>query len=120
MNYKGTLIIVRDCNKAFRFYHELFGFELIRDNDGNMELSNQIYLQEVDCWERFIGKNAISHNNNSELYFEEPDIEAFIHKLEKLYPETEYVNKKMTHSWGQTVVRFYDLDGNLIEVGTPA
>jgi hypothetical protein len=25
----------------------------------------------------------------------------------------------MTHSWGQRVVRFYDLDGNLIEVGTP-
>lgn len=23
----------------------------------------------------------------------------------------------MTHSWGQQVIRFYDLDGNLIEVG---
>jgi len=23
------------------------------------------------------------------------------------------------HSWGQKVIRFYDLDGNLIEVGTP-
>ena len=23
------------------------------------------------------------------------------------------------HSWGQKMVRFYDLDGNLIEVGTP-
>ncbi|MBE6540506.1 MAG: glyoxalase, partial [Ruminococcaceae bacterium] len=34
-------------------------------------------------------------------------------------PEIEYVNRLMTHSWGQKVVRFYDLDGNLIEVGTP-
>ena len=42
-----------------------------------------------------------------------------VRKLDTLYPETEYVNKLMTHSWGQTVVRFYDLDGNLIEVGTP-
>jgi len=25
----------------------------------------------------------------------------------------------MEHSWGQKMVRFYDLDGNLIEVGTP-
>jgi len=24
----------------------------------------------------------------------------------------------MTYSWGQKVVRFYDLDGNLIEVRT--
>ena len=40
-------------------------------------------------------------------------------KLEKLYPNIRYVNRLMTHSWGQKVVRFYDPDGNLIEVGTP-
>ena len=40
-------------------------------------------------------------------------------RLEKLYPETEFVNRLMTHTWGQTVTRFYDPDGNLIEVGTP-
>ncbi|MGM9521857.1 MAG: VOC family protein, partial [Oscillospiraceae bacterium] len=55
----------------------------------------------------------------SELYFEESDIEKFVARLEMLYPETEYVNRLMTHSWGQKVVRFYDPDGNLIEVGTP-
>ena len=40
-------------------------------------------------------------------------------KLEKLYPETKYFTRLMTYSWGQKVIRFYDLDGNLIEVGTP-
>ena len=40
-------------------------------------------------------------------------------KLEKYYPEVRYVNRLMTHSWGQKVIRFYDRDGNLIEVGTP-
>ena len=39
--------------------------------------------------------------------------------LEKLYPDTKYVNRLMTHSWGQKVIRFYGPDGNLIEVGTP-
>ncbi|MBQ9943113.1 MAG: glyoxalase, partial [Clostridia bacterium] len=50
---------------------------------------------------------------------EEPNIEQFVERLESLYPEIEYVNHLMIHSWGQRVVRFYDLDGNLIEVGTP-
>ena len=40
-------------------------------------------------------------------------------KLENDYPEVQYVNRLMTHSWGQRVIRFYDPDGNLIEVGTP-
>ena len=46
-------------------------------------------------------------------------IDAFIERLEKMYPSIQYVNRLMTHSWGQKVTRFYDLDGNLIEVGTP-
>ena len=46
-------------------------------------------------------------------------MEALAEKLERLYPSTHYVNRLMPHSWGQKVSRFYDLDGNLIEVGTP-
>ena len=42
-----------------------------------------------------------------------------IEKSRKFYHDIEYVNRLMTHSWGQRVIRFYDLDGNLIEVGTP-
>lgn len=47
------------------------------------------------------------------------NIEAFVEKLDKLYPDIKFVNRLMMHSWGQKIVRFYDLDGNLIEVGTP-
>ncbi len=119
MNYKGTLIAVKDCQRSLSFYHELFGLELIRDNDGNMELTGGLFLQETKYWEKFIGKNVIPKSNCSELYFEEEDIEAFIVKLGTLYPDTKYVSRLMTHSWGQRVVRFYDPDGNLIEVGTP-
>ena len=46
-------------------------------------------------------------------------IEKFIKKFEVLYPKTEYVNRLTQHSWGQKVIRFYDPDLNLIEVGTP-
>ena len=119
MNYKGILIVVEDCERALQFYRDMFGFELIRDNDGNIELSGNLYLQERGYWENFIGQRAVPRNNCTELYFEELDIEAFVEKLNALYPETEYVNELMTHSWGQTVVRFYDPDGNLVEVGTP-
>ena len=119
MKYKGTLIVVKDCRCALQFYHDLFGLRLLQDNDGNMELTNHLYLQESRYWEDFTGKSIAPKSNQSELYFEEPDIEGFIKRLEALYPKTEYVNRLLTHSWGQKVVRFYDPDGNLIEVGTP-
>lgn len=119
MKFKGILIVVKDCNKALKFYQDMFGFELIRDHDGNMELSGNLYLQEEKYWERFTGRRVIPQSNQTELYFEESEIDSFVKKLETLYPDTEYVNHLMTHSWGQRVVRFYDPDGNLIEVGTP-
>ena len=119
MKFKGTLIVVKDCNKALKFYQEMFGFKLLHDNDGNMELSDNLYLQEMKYWEKFTGKTVRPQNNNTELYFEEPDIVGFLQKLKRLYPDIEFVNPLMTHSWGQQVVRFYDLDGNLIEVETP-
>ncbi len=47
MKFKGTLIVVKDCSKALKFYQDMFGFELMRNHDGNMELSGNLYPQMV-------------------------------------------------------------------------
>ena len=120
MKLKNVLIVVKDIEKSKRFYHDIFGLEMILDNGGNMILTEGLVLQDEKYWKEFLGKDIIPKNNASELYFEESDIEGFIKKLETYYPEANYVNRIMTHSWGQKVICFYDLDGNLIEVGTPA
>ena len=119
MKLKNFLIVVKDIERSRRFYHDLFGLKLLLDNDGNMILSDGLVLQEEKYWTQFLGKEVIRENNSCELYFEEADIDAFVEKLERAYPEVRYVNRLMTHSWGQRVIRFYDPDGNLIEVGTP-
>ena len=119
MKLKNVLIIVKDIEKSKKFYHDLFGMDVVLDNDGNMILTEGLVLQDAKIWSTFLEKDIIPKNNSCELYFEEQDIEAFVEKLERLYPSVEYVNRLMTHSWGQRVVRFYDLDGNLIEVGSP-
>lgn len=119
MKLKNILIVVKDIEKSKRFYHDLFGLDMVLDNDGNMILTEGLVLQDEKIWRGFLKKDIIPESNSCELYFEERDIEAFVQKLEKLYPSVQYVNRLMTHSWGQKVIRFYDPDGNLIEVGTP-
>ena len=119
MKLKNILIVVKDSEKSRKFYNDLFGIELVHDNDGNMILTEGLVLQDEKIWESFLGRDITPKSNSCELYFEEQDIESFVEKLERLYPNVEYVNRLMTHSWGQRVIRFYDLDGNLIEVGTP-
>ena len=119
MRLKNILIVVKDIEKSRQFYHDLFGIDLVLDNDGNMILTEGIVLQDAKIWKSFLDRDIVPRSNSCELYFEEQDIESFVEKLERLYPSIEYVNRLMTHSWGQRVIRFYDLDGNLIEVGTP-
>ena len=119
MKLKNILIVTKDIESSRQFYHDLFGLEMVLDNDGNMILSEGLVLQDEKIWRSFLGRDITPESNSCELYFEERDIEGFVKKLEKLYPEVRYVNRLMTHSWGQKVVRFYDPDGNLIEVGTP-
>lgn len=119
MKLKNILIVVKDLEKAKTFYHDLFGLDIILDQDGNVILTEGLVLQDEKVWTSFLGKELTSKHNSSELYFEEKNLEAFVEKLERLYPSIQYVNKHMTHSWGQQVIRFYDLDGHLIEVGTP-
>ena len=118
MKLRNVLIVVKDIEKSKKFYHDLFGLDTILDNDGNVILTEGLVLQDEQIWKSFLEKEVIPENNACELYFEESDIEAFVEKLEKLYPDIKYVNQLMTYSWGQKVVRFYDLDGNLIEVRT--
>ena len=119
MRLRNVLIVVNDMDRAIRFYKEIFGLQVILDQDGNVIMSEGLVLQDAKIWQQFLDKSLIPKNNMTELYFEESDIEGFVKKLEESDFEIEFVNKLMTHSWGQKVVRFYDPDGNLIEVGTP-
>ena len=119
MRLRNILIVVKDIEKSKKFYHDLFGLDIILDNDGNVILTEGLVLQDEKVWQDVTGKEVVPENNSCELYFEERNIETFTEKLEKLYPETKYVTRLMTYSWGQKVILFYDLDGNLIEVRTP-
>ena len=119
MKLKNFLIVVKDIEKAKQFYHDLFGMNVILDSDGNAILTDGLVLQEEKVWKDVLGKDVISQNNSCELYFEENEIESFVEKLERLYPSIQYVTPLMEYEWGQKVVRFYDLDENLIEVRTP-
>ena len=119
MKLKNILIVVNDIDKSKQFYHDLFGLDMILDNGGNMILTEGLVLQDEKIWKEFVKKDIIQESNACELYFEEEHIEEFVDKLDRLYPDTKYVNRLITHSWGQKMVRFYDPDGNLIEVGTP-
>ena len=49
------------------------------------------------------------------MYFEEEDFDKFADSLKECH--VEYVHPVKEHSWGRRVVRFYDPDRHITEVG---
>lgn len=119
MKLKNVLIAVKDIEKSKFFYKELFGLDVILEQEGNVILTEGLVLQEIHVWEEALGQSVISKNHATELYFEECDMERFAEKLGSYKEPIQYVNRMETLPWGQKMVRFYDLDGNLIEVRSP-
>lgn len=116
MNYMSALLAVGDIAASKRFYHDVMGMDVISDFGANITLTGGISLQTLETWEEFIGgKSVVLRNNAVELYFEETDIDAFLKRLRSF--DIEYVHDVKEHGWGQRVVRFYDPDGHIIEVG---
>ena len=86
---------------------------------GNVIMSEGLVLQDVDVWYDSTKIHTTPHNNMTELYFEDNDIEGIIEKLESGKYVVSYVTELTELDVGQKLVRFYDPSGNLIEVRTP-
>ena len=117
MRLKNILLVVEDVERSRRFYEELFGLHVITAFDGNMILTEGLVLQEREIWEKLTGKKVKNAGNNAELYFEENELTKFAGKLEKSDWNITYVNPLKEESGGQQVIRIYDPDGHLIEIG---
>lgn len=116
MKLKNILIAVNDIERSKAFYKDLFGLDPILEQEGNVILTEGLVLQDAGIWKETLGREVISQNNAFELYFEEMDMETFVKRLEEYGEEIRYVTPLTELPWGQKLVRFYDPDGNLIEV----
>ena len=117
MKYTCMLISVADINAARNFYEDLFRLEVFQDYGRNIAFTCGLALQQDFDWLVNLPKEKVlNKSNNAEIVFEEQDFDGFLNKL-KEYPDIEYLGEVLEHSWGQRVIRFYDLDGQIIEVG---
>ena len=114
--YTSTLIAVSDMEKSKQFYHDVLGMNVVADFGANVTLDGGLVMQTLDTWTSFIRTDkVVLPNNAGELYFEEEDMDAFSDHLKQF--DICYVHPLFEHRWGQRVVRFYDPDRHIIEVG---
>jgi len=118
MKYKLPLLVVEDMERSRKFYEDLLGQKVILDFGANITFEGDFSLQTKESWRGFIGDSEdtiVLRSNNFELYFEEKQFDNFVQKL-KGYG-VELIHDVREYPWGQSVIRFYDPDMHMIEVG---
>ena len=119
MKFKCPLIVVSDISRSRKFYEEVLSQTVKYDFGDNITFEGDFAIHEKQHFSRMvkIEEAEIQFNTkNSELYFEEENIEIFIEKLRE-YAGINYLHDLIEHPWGQRVIRFYDPDLHIVEVG---
>jgi catechol 2,3-dioxygenase-like lactoylglutathione lyase family enzyme len=117
MKFSCALIAVSDMEASKRFYTGLFGMKVSVDLGENVFFTDGFALQYD--YARLAGLDpgsVVKRSHNFELYFEEENFDVFINKLEKR-KDIDYVHRVKKYPWQQRVVRIYDPDKHIIEIG---
>lgn len=116
MKLKNPMLVVADIDKSVAFYKNVLGLRVVMDFGANKTLTGGLVLQTLETWRQFIGTDDISFGSNSaEIYFVEDNFDKFAESLNAC--AVEYVHPVKEHAWGQRVVRIYDPDKHIIEIG---
>ena len=118
MKFICPLIVVDDIEVSKKFYIEVLDQKITMDLGANVTFAESFAIQSKSSWTGFIDKPASEiryQGNDAELYFEAPDFDASVERLKTC--GVKYVHPVKEYAWGQRVVRFYDPDMHIVEVG---
>lgn len=121
INYICPLIAVEDIQKSRQFYEKVLEQEVEMDHGANVAFKGGFAIHDAAHYQGLLGEtkpiDIRVQKNFLELYFESEDLGSLQEKLDSI--NTKFLHKIREQPWGQRVMRFYDPDGYIIEVGEP-
>jgi catechol 2,3-dioxygenase-like lactoylglutathione lyase family enzyme len=116
MKYVCALMAVSDMERSRAFYTGLLDQTVKFDFGANVAFEAGFAIHRQDHFSSLLdGRPVRTGGNDAELYFEHDDVAEFVAKLSTA--GVELVHAAREQPWRQLVVRFYDPDRHIIEVG---
>ncbi|MFH2114593.1 MAG: VOC family protein [Spirochaetota bacterium] len=117
MKFICTLLTVDDIEKSKAFYIDVLDQKVKFDFGENLTFVGDFAIHKKTHYRGLLGDGIeVSRGRNDvELYFEYDDVDAAEKNLEK--KGVVFVHRSREQPWGQKVLRIYDPDGYIVEVG---
>ena len=121
MRFICPLVVVDNIKVSKDFYENVLNQKIQYDFGENVSFKSGFAIHLKSHFSDLININKneiIQKSNNMELYFEEEDLDSFLQKLKDI-DSIRYVHELKEQPWGQRVIRLYDPDMHIIEIGEP-
>lgn len=119
VNFHSSVVFCNDLIKQREFYEKFRGQIVKQDLGGCVVFQNGFTLWQLD--EKYPISRELGYiyeaigNRNLELCFETEAIEDVVEKV--LLSDLRILHNLEEEAWGQYTIRFYDQEGNLLEIG---
>jgi len=116
VKYICPLITVKDIVRSRDFYEDVLNQTVKYDFGENVTFNGDFAIHLQSHYSQLIDDKPIrSGGNNFELYFEYDNLDEIVVRLKE--QNVEFVHDVREQPWRQKVVRVYDPDKNIIEIG---
>jgi uncharacterized glyoxalase superfamily protein PhnB len=113
------LIVVEDVAASRRFYEDCLGQKVLFDFGEDVQFEGGFSIHQKAHFQTLLGDESrypiTLKSNTGELYFETTDTETVQERLKR--SGAKFIHEIREQPWGQRVMRLYDLDGHILEIG---
>jgi catechol 2,3-dioxygenase-like lactoylglutathione lyase family enzyme len=121
LKYAGVLLAVDDVARSKAFYQGLLGRKIKFDFGRDVTFEGDFTIHQRSHFQEILGGAdrypVTSKANSGELYFEAALPEFYAQRLASA--GVEFIHPLREQPWGQRVLRVYDPDGHIVEIGEP-
>jgi len=122
LKFGCPLVVVDDMARSRHFYEQLLGQKVKFDFGEDVSFEGNFTIHLKSHFQALLGGAAqypvTQKAHNGELYFEAleaDEVESIYQRLKRA--EVEFIHGIREEPWGQRVMRLYDPDGHVVEIG---
>lgn len=119
LKFVGPLVVVDEIPPSRHFYEQLLGQKVKFDFGQNVTFEGDFSIHLKPHFQSSLGDvtqyPVTKKAHNGELYFETDEVEAIYQRLKQA--AVDFIHVIQEQPWGQRVMRLYDPDGYIVEIG---
>lgn len=123
IRFVNTIVFVHDLRRSVAFYRDVLGLEVLRDHGTIVFFPDHLVLHDAAALTATVrgasddASREPQGRGNLLVYLETDDVDAAFRTVEA--SGATIVHPVQRQEWGQSVFRFLDPDGHLVEIGEP-